>query len=90
MPELADCRITVLCDVTNPLLGATGATYTYGPQKGATPEICAELEAGMKHYAQVVENTIGRNIADFPRRGCGGWIGRGAGRRAEGDAEKRH
>ena len=49
MPELADCRITVLCDVTNPLLGATGATYTYGPQKGATPEICAELEAGMKH-----------------------------------------
>lgn len=33
MPELAACRITVLCDVTNPLLGATGATYTYGPQK---------------------------------------------------------
>ena len=63
MPELADCRITVLCDVTNPLLGATGATYTYGPQKGATPEICAELEAGMKHYVQVVENTIGRGIA---------------------------
>ena len=70
MPELAACRITVLCDVTNPLLGATGATYTYGPQKGATPEICAELEAGMKHYAQVVENTIGRNIADFPGAGA--------------------
>lgn len=75
MPELADCRITVLCDVTNPLLGATGATYTYGPQKGATPEICAELEAGMKHYAQVVENTIGRNIADFPGAGAAGGLG---------------
>ncbi|HCE14078.1 MAG TPA: glycerate kinase, partial [Clostridiales bacterium] len=75
MPELAACRITVLCDVTNPLLGATGATYTYGPQKGATPEICAELEAGMKHYAQVVENTIGRNIADFPGAGAAGGLG---------------
>lgn len=75
MPELADCRITVLCDVTNPLLGATGATYTYGPQKGATPEICAELEAGMKHYAQVVENTIGRGIADFPGAGAAGGLG---------------
>lgn len=58
MPELADCRITVLCDVTNPLLGATGATYTYGPQKGATPEICAELEAGMKHYVQVAKTPL--------------------------------
>ena len=75
MPELADCRITVLCDVTNPLLGATGATYTYGPQKGATPEICAELEAGMKHYVQVVENTIGRGIADFPGAGAAGGLG---------------
>lgn len=75
MPELAACRITVLCDVTNPLLGATGATYTYGPQKGATPETCAELEAGMKHYAQVVENTIGRGIADFPGAGAAGGLG---------------
>lgn len=75
MPELAACRITVLCDVTNPLLGATGATYTYDPQKGATPEICAELEAGMKHYAQVVENAIGRNIADFPGAGAAGGLG---------------
>ena len=75
MPELAACRITVLCDVTNPLLGATGATYTYGPQKGATPEICAELEAGMKHYAQVVEKTIGRGIADFPGAGAAGGLG---------------
>ncbi|MBD9280336.1 MAG: glycerate kinase, partial [Clostridiales bacterium] len=74
-PRIADAVFTVMCDVTNPLCGENGATYTFGPQKGATPEICAELEAGMKHYAQVVENTIGRNIADFPGAGAAGGLG---------------
>lgn len=75
MPELAQCRITVLCDVTNPLLGEKGATYTYGPQKGATPAICAALEAGMRRYAQAVEEAIGASIADFAGAGAAGGMG---------------
>ena len=46
MPELKDTAITVICDVTNPLLGENGATFIYGPQKGAIPEIRDELEEG--------------------------------------------
>ena len=47
--------LTVICDVTNPLLGKQGAAYIYGPQKGATPEICEELDVGMRHYASIME-----------------------------------
>lgn len=75
MPELAQVQITVICDVTNPLLGENGATYIYGPQKGATPTIRDELEAGMAHYAQVVERVLGRDIASFPGAGAAGGLG---------------
>ena len=75
LPELKECRITVICDVTNPLLGENGATFIYGPQKGATPEIRDELEAGMVHFAGVVERAVGRDIAAFPGAGAAGGLG---------------
>ena len=48
-PAIAEAEITVMCDVNNPLTGPDGATYTFGKQKGGTPEILDRLEAGMKH-----------------------------------------
>ena len=32
-PLIKECRFTVMCDVTNPLCGKDGATYTFGRQK---------------------------------------------------------
>ena len=75
MPELRQTQITVICDVTNPLLGENGATFIYGPQKGATEAIRDELEAGMAHYAQVVQDALGRDIASFPGAGAAGGLG---------------
>ena len=75
MPELKETEITVICDVTNPLLGENGATFIYGPQKGATPEIRDELEAGMAHFAGVVSAACGRDIASFPGAGAAGGLG---------------
>ncbi len=75
MSELKDTEITVICDVTNPLLGEDGATFIYGPQKGAVPEIRDELEAGMAHYAKVVESAVGRDISRFPGAGAAGGLG---------------
>ena len=75
LPELKKTEITVICDVTNPLLGEDGATYIYGPQKGASPEIRDELEAGMAHYAAAVGKTVGRDIASFPGAGAAGGLG---------------
>ncbi|MCL2763519.1 MAG: glycerate kinase, partial [Treponema sp.] len=45
--RLKNVSIKVACDVTNPLLGPTGASSVFGPQKGATPEMVAILDAGL-------------------------------------------
>ena len=67
--------MTVICDVVNPLLGEHGAVYTYGKQKGATPEISEELERGMRNYAAVIQKAAGRDIANFPGAGAAGGLG---------------
>lgn len=75
MPEIRETAFTVICDVTNPLLGENGATYVYGPQKGAAPPIRDELEAGMARFSGVVSREIGRDIACFPGAGAAGGLG---------------
>ncbi len=75
MPQLKETVITVICDVTNPLLGENGATFIYGPQKGAVPAIRDELEAGMAHFAAVVEKAVGHDISSFPGAGAAGGLG---------------
>ncbi|MDR2417623.1 MAG: glycerate kinase [Treponema sp.] len=49
--RLKQTRIRVACDVSNPLLGPTGASAVFGPQKGATPEQVAALDAGLAKLA---------------------------------------
>ena len=75
LPALKKTKITVICDVTNPLLGENGATFVYGPQKGVTLEMREDLEAGMAHYASIVSKAVGRNVSDFPGAGAAGGLG---------------
>jgi glycerate kinase len=72
--RLAETDTTVICDVNNPLLGDTGATYVYGPQKGATREMLMRLETGMKHYADVFA-VMGIHIVSVPGAGAAGGVG---------------
>ena len=58
-PRVSECRFTVMCDVSNPLCGADGATYTFGRQKGGTPEILDGLEAGMQNYRDIIKKKYG-------------------------------
>ena len=76
-PRLVRPAIEVACDVTNPLLGAHGASAVYGPQKGATPEMVAELDAALGRFADVVERSIGRGVRDVPGVGAAGGLGAG-------------
>lgn len=76
-PLLGKAKITVACDVRNPLTGPTGATYTYGPQKGATPEMLATLEKNMVHYSKKLQQQIGVNVSDIPGSGAAGGLGAG-------------
>lgn len=74
-PAVKEAQITVMCDVTNPLTGPDGATYTFGKQKGGTPEILDELEAGMKNYAAVVLKKTGMDVDQIPGAGAAGGLG---------------
>jgi glycerate kinase len=71
-PRLADVELLIASDVTNPLLGPTGAAATYGPQKGATPEEVAELDAALAHYADVLEGATGHRERETPGAGAAG------------------
>ena len=48
------CRgisINVASDVTNPLCGPDGASFVYGPQKGASPEACENMDKWLGSFA---------------------------------------
>ena len=74
-PRIADSQITVMCDVTNPLCGENGATYTFGRQKGATPEIQASLEEGMLSYSRIILEKTGIDCNAVEGAGAAGGLG---------------
>ena len=67
--------IEVACDVTNPLLGKNGASYVFGPQKGATDEMVYQLEKGLSNYVEVVNKVINKNIDNIEGAGAAGGLG---------------
>jgi len=75
MPEVLAADISCICDVSNPLLGKNGATYIYGPQKGATDTILSELEKGMVHFVERFQTLLGLDIANAPGCGAAGGLG---------------
>lgn len=75
--RLNDTQITVMCDVDNPLCGTNGAAYIYGPQKGATPNDVEELDAALRHFAQVASATTGRDLQKDDGAGAAGGMGFG-------------
>ncbi|HEX6349668.1 MAG TPA: glycerate kinase [Candidatus Dormibacteraeota bacterium] len=76
-PDWRHLRVEVAVDVTNPLTGPEGASAVYGPQKGATPEMVAELDAALRRLAAVVERDLGRSVAEIPGAGAAGGAGAG-------------
>lgn len=72
--RLEDVHFEIACDVDNPLLGEHGATYTFSPQKGATPEMCSVLEEGMIHYESIVRKVFG-DQSSVPGTGAAGGLG---------------
>jgi len=75
--RLKECRITVASDVINPLCGPDGASWVYGPQKGATDDMCRRLDEALANYAAVVERDLGISIRDRPGAGAAGGLGAG-------------
>jgi len=76
-PRLAAAELLVACDVDNPLTGPRGASAVYGPQKGATPEMVAELDAALATFAALARQATGRDVASLPGAGAAGGLGAG-------------
>jgi glycerate kinase len=76
-PRLHGIQVSVACDVDNPLCGPRGASAVYGPQKGATPGMVAELDRNLAHFAEVVERDLGIAILNLPGAGAAGGLGGG-------------
>ena len=71
-PILSEVSLTIASDVRNPLLGEPGAAAVYGPQKGASAAQVTELEANLKHYADLLEAESGHVVRDEPGAGAAG------------------
>ena len=76
-PRLADVDLRIACDVTNPLLGPSGAAAVYGPQKGAGPDDVELLEWALAAWADALEAATGRTERDTPGAGAAGGTGFG-------------
>ena len=71
-PRLAVISLRIACDVTNPLLGPSGAAAVYGPQKGASSADVRELDAALGRWADALEAATGRRERDTAGAGAAG------------------
>lgn len=74
-PKLKNCEILVACDVSNPLYGPEGASYVFGPQKGADDVMMKILDENLIHYADVIYKELGIQVGEFPGTGAAGGLG---------------
>ena len=74
-PKLAECELTLLSDVDNPLCGPRGATVTFGPQKGVSGDDVAAFDEALSRFADRVETALGRHVAGSPGAGAAGGLG---------------
>jgi len=76
-PALKDTEVIAASDVDNPLCGPKGASAVYGPQKGASPKIVEELDKALDHYAAIIKDSLGLDVAIQPGAGAAGGLGAG-------------
>ena len=76
--NVSSCSFRIACDVTNPLCGPNGASAVFGPQKGATPEMVAGLDAALAHFAEIANSTVRLRLPTTPNTpgaGAAGGLG---------------
>ncbi len=76
-PRLSDCHTTAASDVSNPLCGSEGASFVYGPQKGASPDVALELDDALRRYGEIAERDLGVAVLEAPGAGAAGGLGAG-------------
>jgi glycerate kinase len=70
-----DITIKVACDVTNPLCGKNGASYTFAAQKGASDSMIQELDSKLFYFATLCEKTFEKETQNIKGSGAAGGLG---------------
>ena len=76
-PELKNIKFEVACDVTNTLCGIEGASYIYGPQKGASIDDIKILDKNLLHVGNLIEKELNLNVLNLKGGGAAGGLGAG-------------
>ena len=76
-PRITETETVVACDVNNPLTGEQGASYVYGPQKGATREMIEMLDANLAHFDKILQRDLNKSVGNVPGAGAAGGLGAG-------------
>ena len=76
-PLLSRCKVTALCDVRNPLVGASGSARIFGPQKGASPDDVRTLDDGLTHFGTVIHEQLQIEVRDRKSAGAAGGLAAG-------------
>ena len=74
---LQTVKLTAMCDIDKPMHGPTGASYIFGPQKGADPAMVEFLDGQLKALDAVIQRELHRAVADVPGAGAAGAFGAG-------------
>lgn len=73
--RLAGVPIELACDVDNPLLGPSGASAVFGPQKCASAADVPVLEEALARWAAALVDAVGRDERTAPGAGAAGGMG---------------
>lgn len=76
-PRVSGVEFLVACDVTNTLCGKNGASYVFGPQKGADENTVKMLDANLAHYAEKIKDQLGKDVLSLSGGGAAGGLGAG-------------
>ncbi|HOK79595.1 MAG TPA: glycerate kinase [bacterium] len=75
--DVLKTKVTVLCDVNNPLIGKHGASRVFGPQKGATKTMVELLDRNLHHYATIIKKQLKKDVELIPGAGAAGGLAAG-------------
>lgn len=71
--RLVDVKLSLVCDVNNPLFGLNGAAYVYAPQKGANPAQVITLDNNLRYLHTLLTKETQLNPT-FDSAGAAGGI----------------
>ena len=72
LSALGNIKMTLMCDVENPVYGKNGAAFVYAPQKGANTEQVKLLDEGLRHICRIVQRDLGKNVSTVVGGGAAG------------------